>query len=393
MRYAGFAFLAAALTFVFHAYLPGSFDPDRMLPDDFRSASPAEVAVTTPPARNFALGAELTLKSRQERAALRHARAVESAAPVAVAILPTAMPVVSSETTRPTPEPMSALAPQDDAGRAVLVRNIKRELRRVGCFYGRIDDDWDESARGAAESFMDRVNATLPNTPDHVLLALVRNHKSGACSDSCPRGQAMSSEGRCMPNAIVAKMNRGSAGSAEARKPAAATEPFTTTVTVAEVQTTAAKAPASVEIPDRMSKRSPLPGRMVMGAAGSGNEAAGNWWDDFMSPTSPSIPQKEQTLDRPVGLTHTPTPRPAQRAAPGEGEMRTASVSDDGPALQPAGIALQPLRERAERPLRTKPYRAQRTRSARPRSARGRYARRWSGRNVQSMFQHPLGRM
>jgi hypothetical protein len=397
MRFAGFALLAGALTLVLHAYRPGSFDPDRIVPEAIH-AKPAATQVAAAPARNFSLNAEPTLKSLQERARLRQARAAEAMEPapvgVPVAMLPAAAPVVAPA--RTVAEPMSVLAPQDDAGRAALVLSIKRELRRVGCFGGRLDDDWDANAKWAADTFMDRVNATLPNKPDHVLLALVRNHKAAACDGSCPRGQAMSTEGRCMPNAIVAKMTRGTPASADARKLAVA-EPFTTTVTVAEVQTTAARTPAPVETSVRASKKPPLPGRMAMGSAGSGSEAAGNWWDGFMSPTRETQPGKEQTLDRPVGLTHVPTPRAAPRAAPAAAEMRTASVAEDlalgdGPALQPAAIAVAP-RERALPPRKTRSYRTYRGKSARPRPMKARYARRWSGRNVQVMFQHPLGRM
>lgn len=395
MRVAGFAFLAAAVALVAHAYEPGSFDPDLGLGDRLR-AEPPPPAAAAPPARNFAMSKEPTLRSLQERAAIRQAR-VEAPAPVpvVVAVLPTAMPAAPPAAGRPVPEPMSALAPRDDTARGSLVRNIKRELRRVGCFGGSIDDDWDAGARGAAESFMDRVNATLPNTPDHVLLALIRNHKASACTGTCPRGQSMSGEGRCMPDAIVAKMTRGSTA-AGSRKPAV-TEPFTTTVTVAEVQTTAGNIAPPDGAARPTAKRAPLPGRMAMGAAGSGSEASGGWWDGFMTPDRTTEPAKAQTLDRPVGLTHVPT-QPAMRNALREDRMRTASVTREdgltsGPALQPAAIGPQPTSERAERPRRSKGSRAYRARGSRSRTAKVRHARRWSGRNVQTMFQHPLGRM
>lgn len=362
---------------------------------------PASV-ITEPPAadaatRNFALSVQPTLKSLDERAAIRNARGEDDALPVAVAVLPTATAMGSPSAVRSEPEPLKALAMQG-ADRDGVVRAIKRELRRVGCFYGRIDDDWDASARSAADTFMDRVNATLPNAPDHVLLALVRNHKSGACDGTCPRGQSMSREGRCMPDAIVAKMTRGT-GAVAARK-TDATEPFTTTL--AEVQTTAAKAPppAAAENGKQSGKRPPLPGRMAMGAPGSGSEASsGSWWDGFMSPSRPAA-VTEQTLDRPVGLTHVPTaPRHSGAAPEGPRESRTASLSENaaaasGPALQPAAIGSLSTERAAAPSRRAKAARAYRPRTAqRARADRVRYARRWSGRNVQTMFQHPLGRM
>lgn len=387
MKFAGFAFLAAALTVVFHAYEPGSVDPSDLLPD----ATPASPVAEDPPVaaastRNFALGLQPTLKSIEERAAIRNARGSDKAVPVAVAMLPSATALGSSATARREPAPLKTLAVHDGAGRSALVRRIKRELRRVGCYYGRIDGDWDSNVRGAADTFMDRVNASLPNSPDHVLLALVRNHKAGACDGSCPRGQSMSRNGRCMPDAIVAKMTRGS-GSGNARKPDVA-EPVTTTI--AEVQTTAARvsAPATTERAHG-AKRPPLPGRMAMGAPGSA-ASTGTWWDGFMTPSGQPEPRKEQTLDRPVGLTHVPrVPRAAS-----ERHARSAALAEDaealsGPALQPAAISSRPAEKAAA------PRRAKRARAYRPRAAKRRpsYARRWSGRNVQMMFQHPLGRM
>lgn len=56
---------------------------------------------------------------------------------------------------------------------------------------------------------MDRVNATLPmEEPDYILLTLVQGHTAAACGTECPSGQAISANGRCVPNAVVAGATR-----------------------------------------------------------------------------------------------------------------------------------------------------------------------------------------
>lgn len=80
---------------------------------------------------------------------------------------------------------------------------LQRELARVGCYDGEINGAYTTATRQAMKAFMDRVNATLPiNQPDHVLLALVRNHDGRVCGAPCPLGQEMASDERCMFPAV-----------------------------------------------------------------------------------------------------------------------------------------------------------------------------------------------
>lgn len=102
-------------------------------------------------------------------------------------------------------------APLSDAARYELVRNLQRELKRVGCYYGEIDGDWGTGSRRAMSSFTDRVNASLPiDQPDFVLLALVQNSQGAVCGRGCPAGQTVNSSGRCVAGAVVANARRGS---------------------------------------------------------------------------------------------------------------------------------------------------------------------------------------
>jgi hypothetical protein len=87
-----------------------------------------------------------------------------------------------------------------------LARELQRELRRVGCYDGEINGVWTTSTRRAMKAFTDRVNASLPlEEPDHVLLALVRNHPDSACDKPCPAGQGLSEAGRCLPISLLAR--------------------------------------------------------------------------------------------------------------------------------------------------------------------------------------------
>lgn len=412
MKFSGFALLAAGLAFVVHAYTPRSFDPKVSATTAYPDAAPA---VSTPlpdkqPARTFSLEPGPVLKSLADRANVRQDRkqdiavaepAIEPAAIVVAAKLPQAVPAV--DVTSPPPEirePLKSVAPIDDTSRAVLVRNIKRELRRVGCYDGRIDAEWDSGVKTAVGTFMDRVNASLPyHRPDYVMLSLVRNHHATACGQTCPQGQSLSTEGRCMPNAIIARSMRKATPTVEAQaKKPAVTTPFTTTVTVAEVQPTAATVPATPKQPHVAHvKREPLPGRMAMGAPGSAGDDASpkRWWESLIGSPAPE-PAKEQTLDRPVGLTHVPEPRPAHRPQPPPTvEVRQANLAIEAgtPAATTGSAHPGPTfntGQTIERPRRARSSRSYSRRAARPRAQ---YARRWRGRNVQMMFQHPLGRM
>jgi hypothetical protein len=60
-----------------------------------------------------------------------------------------------------------------------LAQNLQRELARVGC---------------------------LPiHQPDGVLLALVQSQRVTTCGASCPSGQGLTDDGRCVPTAILSR--------------------------------------------------------------------------------------------------------------------------------------------------------------------------------------------
>ena len=65
------------------------------------------------------------------------------------------------------------LSPTDPNARYKLVLEIQLQLKRVGCYWGRIDGSWGIVTKNAMREFTNRVNATLPlDAPDYVQLAL-----------------------------------------------------------------------------------------------------------------------------------------------------------------------------------------------------------------------------
>jgi hypothetical protein len=63
-----------------------------------------------------------------------------------------------------------------------LVREIQRQLKRVGCYDGAVNGKWSPQLRTASKAFAERVNAKLPlDRPDYVLLRLTEAHEGRAC--------------------------------------------------------------------------------------------------------------------------------------------------------------------------------------------------------------------
>jgi hypothetical protein len=89
--------------------------------------------------------------------------------------------------------------------RNAVLHELQRQLKRVGCYKGRIGEDWASATRPSMMAFLERVNATLPTTePDEVLLTLVRAAPGLVCGSPCPRGQSMA-DGRCQPDALLTR--------------------------------------------------------------------------------------------------------------------------------------------------------------------------------------------
>ena len=150
--------------------------------------------------------------------------------------------VASAVTTTPT-----ELTPRDADARNNLAREIQQQLRRVGCYWGRVDGSWDPATKDAMREFINRVNATLPlDQPDYAQLALVQSQSDDVCG-ACPAGQSLSASGRCV-GPIMEQ---------------------TVASTLREVLPWMANAVPAAPVAVRLFKpvsTSPVPGRMALGA-------------------------------------------------------------------------------------------------------------------------------
>ena len=131
---------------------------------------------------------------------------------LAVAAVNAASPQMAPWTTTVVPEQRSAdrrmtssKAASEDQ-RIVLVKDLQAQLKRVGCYEGEVNGQWNASTKRAMATFTDRVNASLPiQNPDYILLTLVQGHRGNACGSSCPAGEALNEARRCVPDAIIAQ--------------------------------------------------------------------------------------------------------------------------------------------------------------------------------------------
>ena len=132
---------------------------------------------------------------------------------IEVARAPRAQPII-----QPTPTVISLSRPEASARDRIdyqqaivvpddavsLVREVQRELRRVGCYDREINGIWTTSSRMATQMFTERINAKLPiDKPDAVLLSLLQSQTGVVCGKSCPSGQAIDAGGRCIPAALL----------------------------------------------------------------------------------------------------------------------------------------------------------------------------------------------
>jgi hypothetical protein len=141
-----------------------------------------------------------------------------------------------------TPAPVE-LTPRDPSARYKLILEIQQELRRVGCYWGRMDGSWKYAIKTAMKEFTDRVNATLPlDQPDYVQLALVQSQRDEVCG-ACPAGQSLAASGRCVGHPVSAQ---------------------TLAATQEEVLPWKAKA-LFKPVPATVRQSEPLPGRMAIG--------------------------------------------------------------------------------------------------------------------------------
>ena len=261
-----------------------------------------------------------------------------------LAPVPAAPP--TAEQSAITTSPVSAAAPSTvapDLSPSVdihrrLAREIQSELKRVGCYTGRIDGSWGSRSRSAMTTFMAEVNAQLPTTePDVFLLSLIKGQRSTVCGLVCARTEVLSG-GRCVARTVVADAAKQD--------------------TPARSSGNAPTRPAAVAAINA----EPLPGRMSIGGP----------------VPSANTPQASVATDAPREVL-------PWQANPTESQTRKQRL-----AALPADDDAGPIV--AAPPVPRKVTKVKRASAAppRPKPVKRRYG---TNRSVQMLFLHPLGRM
>jgi hypothetical protein len=203
MRRLGLLVLLAGIGVALFLYLPAPVDSGSSLdkPQPIAAARDAELRPDTIPAVRGTSG---QVEGSRNPA--------PTSAPVTAEVPSTWQTVVSAEAPNTPPAVVpKTLSPTDPDARYKLVFDIQRQLKRVGCYWGRIDGSWGTATKNAMREFTDRVNATLPlDAPDYVQLALIQSHADNACG-ACP-GQLLSASGRCMGSQTTAQAKQPNGG-------------------------------------------------------------------------------------------------------------------------------------------------------------------------------------
>ena len=188
------------------------------------------------------------------------ARLSAFAAPIELSIAQ-AQPSWQTAVAVAAPAPTQTLSPTDPDARYKLVLDIQQQLKRVGCYWGRMDGSWGLATKGAMKEFTDRINATLPlNEPDYIQLTLIQSHGEKTCG-TCPAGQSLSASGHCVGLPITAQAKQTNA-------------PQVATAQKEVLPWKATSAPAAAggqplfkPMPTTVVSAEPLPGRMAIGAS------------------------------------------------------------------------------------------------------------------------------
>jgi len=287
----GFLVLTAGLGVGAFAYYPTTYDHG----DHFTGvvtvaghrAAPSTEAAQVPRTRLFSPSSPLIVLENPDRLAHIDMPHAASWSPQ-----PAPMKDADAWTVVVTPAPtayprLTSSNPADEASRYKLIRDLQRELRRVGCYEGEIDGDWGPMSKRAITTFTARVNASLPtDKPDYILLTLVQRHDQPVCGVNCPSGQSLAGNGRCVPSTIIAQATRhklGKSAPADSLAATASRKPVRMALAVADIPqpqpaTVAATGiPPTVVGPSRPDRPgsayteptlpppAPLPGRMAIG--------------------------------------------------------------------------------------------------------------------------------
>ena len=308
MRNLGGLVLLSGIGVALFVYLPAPVDRSSSL-DKLRDVATASDVQLSP--SGFTLTARLRAFSPSIALASPPAPAPEPAlsAPVVAQAQPAWQTTVAVTAPAPVPATLpKTLSPSDPDARYKLVLDIQQQLKRLGCYWGRMDGSWGIATKDAMKDFTNRVNAALPlDEPDYVQLTLIQAHAERTCG-ACPAGQSLSASGRCVGLPITAQAKQPNAQVASTQKEVLPWK-------AALAPGVPGGQPLFKPMPTTVVSTEPLPGRMAIG-----NPVATSV---EVQPSAPSVPPPATT---------------------------TAAVLDPNLAAQPPATAA-PKAERRARPV------------------------------------------
>jgi hypothetical protein len=117
---------------------------------------------------------------------------------------PAAQPVKAAETTKDVPSQLQTSATMPPAPAAAasdgpdtrLAASIQTELKRLGCYYGDIDNEWSRSTRRAVRRFARRTDGGVDDSrPSQQMLTMLRGYESnGQCRTVVRAGEQPAAE-------------------------------------------------------------------------------------------------------------------------------------------------------------------------------------------------------
>lgn len=255
----------------------------------------------------------------------------------------------------------TSLKPMSHAERWKLAKALQRELKRVGCYWGKVDGVWGKGSKWAMADFMRSVNAALPaNDPDYLLLRLVSSHTNKIC-------------GRTTDGTQIAATTR----TPLATQVASASPSYDQRIITGSTQRGATTA-------SHHTRPAPLPGRMAVGALTRDQKPK-----LIAPPTRIQIGNADNQGTKRVRVSALPnTARTSSGTATDTDPLAVNTARSEAGAPTPDRYSVPVATQRAAKKIR----RDRALKRAAVKKKRRRYRRGYRRRSLQSLFMHPLGR-
>lgn len=333
----------------------------------------------------------------------------------------TAVVRVKTEAETPHSGRVNSLKPKTGTERWQLVKKIQTELKRVGCYWGKVDGVWGRGSKRAIKAFMTSVNAALPHKqPDYLLLSLLEGQRTAACMAPCGPGKLRAASGQCITPEIVAQGPTGNRQHTWTTRVVEAQDVLQTKVAIANsaVRKAVPRRVANLDQGARLTtgtinrkqqepNLAPLPGRMAVGAADRIKIGADEkLFDRGAGAAAPALPSlRKADADRAsnkrpakrLKISALPDPVSGGRPIPVRGANQDTSTDEAVARQQNAAAVLPNSTPNINRvTVRRLPAQAVKRKAVKKASAAKKsrtYRRRYRARSVQSLFTHPLGRM